>query len=159
MMELESVIQVTQKYNLSPNNATTGGKQGVSGPLGGGVIGLIGGGGGGGGREGTTAVMGGCIGGPELDFSRDNDDYDVEEGVDDGNNDRDLLENMGVLVSRCPAVPHLSLNVYKFASHAWNDCTFVSAAGKAEYQVKNVPIAHYGIKDVLIIGACPGKFI
>jgi hypothetical protein len=59
------------------------------------------------------------------------------------------------LVSRISSIPNLSVNVRKFASQHWNDCQFVYSSLKHEYQVKNVPIAHWGIKDVLIIGACP----
>ena len=52
-------------------------------------------------------------------------------------------------------IPNLSLNIRKFASHRWNDCRFIYSSLKSEYQVKIVPIAHWGIKDILLIGACP----
>ena len=59
------------------------------------------------------------------------------------------------LPSKYSNIPNLSLNIRKFTSHRWNDCRFIYSSLKTEYQVKNAPIAHWGINDVLIIGACP----
>jgi hypothetical protein len=60
------------------------------------------------------------------------------------------------LPSRTDTIPNLNLNIIKYAKQRWNQCQFIYSASKKEYQVKDVSIAHYGgIKDRLIIGACP----
>lgn len=52
-------------------------------------------------------------------------------------------------------ISNLNLNIIKYASHKWPNCEFIYSSSKDEYQVRNVSIAHWGIKGQLIIGACP----
>jgi protein-tyrosine phosphatase len=68
--------------------------------------------------------------------------------------DYDLLPDE--LVSKYPNIPNLNMKINKIATHSWGKCTFISYSQiKTEYQVDDVPMSHWGIKDALIIGGCP----
>lgn len=60
------------------------------------------------------------------------------------------------LSSRIPGISKkLNLNINKYLTHTWGKSEFIYSSVKNEYQVKNIPSAHWGITEILIIGACP----
>jgi hypothetical protein len=76
---------------------------------------------------------------------------------DDINNyeSKSTSNKFAFIISREQNIPNLSTNIRSFTSHEWGESKFIYSPLKKEYQVDGIPFAHYGIKDILIVGACP----